>query len=63
MDSFISFQYVHKFAPVSVKLIRIYITRSSDIGKRPGLVENAVVPEDKRETVLRRIEVLEAIKK
>lgn len=62
IDSYISFQYVHKFAPVSVKAVRMDIQRSTDTGKRPGHGDEIVVPENKRETVLRRIEILEPAK-
>ena len=54
------FEYIHQFALISVKAIRLYITRSSDPGKRPGSGDKVVVSEDKRETCLRMIEVFEA---
>lgn len=62
------FEYVHTFAPVKAKAIRLAITRSSDEGRRavpgapnkdPGAV---AVPEAARETILREIEVFEAPK-
>ena len=49
------FEYVHKFAPV-----RVYITRSGDPGTRGKKGEERAVPEDKRETSLRLIEVFAA---
>jgi hypothetical protein len=52
------FSYVHKFAPLSVGAIRMYITRTSDMGKRGA--DRRLVPEAKRETILRLVEVFEA---
>ncbi len=54
------FEYVHKFAPVLVTAVRMCITRSSDTGKRSGARKGTVVPENKRETCLRMVEVFEA---
>jgi hypothetical protein len=54
------FEYIHKFAPISVKAIRLYVTRSSDSGKRPGSGDKIIISEDKRETCLRSIEVFAA---
>jgi len=54
------FEYIHKFPAVRAKAIRMYITRSSDIGKRPGSENKAVPPENIRETALRSFEVFEA---
>jgi hypothetical protein len=54
------FEYIHKFTPISVKAIRMYITRSSDLGRRAGSGDKIVVPEDQRATCLRMIEVFEA---
>jgi len=51
------FEYIHKFAPVSVKSIRVYITRSSDTGKRQGSGDKVEVTEARRQTSLRSIEV------
>jgi len=56
------FEYIHKFAPVSVKTIRLYITRSSDTGRRPGSGNKTTVPETERMTSLRGIEVFAAKK-
>ena len=53
-------EYAHKFAPVSAKAVRLYITRSGDPGTRGKKGKEIAVPEDKRETVLRRIDVIEA---
>jgi len=53
------FKYVHKFAPTSVKKIRIYVTRSSDPGKRVSSPDKEIIPPEKRNTGLRRIEVFE----
>jgi len=50
----------YTFAPVSAKAIRMYITRTSDTGKRSESGDQVAVPEDKRETCLRLIEVLAA---
>ncbi|MSO21712.1 MAG: exo-alpha-sialidase [Acidobacteria bacterium] len=54
------FEYIHKFTPAAVKAIRMHITRSSDTGKRIGSGKDVVVPEGKRQTVLRGIEVFKA---
>ena len=54
------FEYVHSFAPVTTTAFRLYVTRSSDPGKRPGSGNTVVVTEDKRETCLRIIEVFRA---
>ena len=54
------FEYIHKFAPVQVKAIRLYITRSSDTGKRQRAGDKVEVPEAKRETSIRAIEVFSA---
>ncbi len=54
------FEYLHIFAPVSTKAVRLYITRTSDSGKRPGGGQEIVVPEMRRETCLRAIEVFAA---
>jgi hypothetical protein len=56
------FEYIHKFAPISVKAIRLYITRSSDTGKRQGAGDKADVSETGRNTSLRGIEVFAAKK-
>ena len=56
----LSFQVVHKFAPVRTTAIRLVVTRSTDLGFRDSSEENPSVPEDKRETILRGIEVMEA---
>ena len=56
------FEYVHKFSPMIVKSIRIYITRSSDSGKRRVMGDRIVVQEEKRKTILRWIEVIEVNK-
>ena len=52
----------HKFAPISVKAIRLYITRSSDTGKRQGSGDKVEAAEVRRKTSLRAIEVF-AVKK
>lgn len=54
------FEDIYKFSPLMVKAIRIYITRSSDTGKRRVFDDRIVVPEEKRKTVMRLIEVMEA---
>jgi hypothetical protein len=54
------FEYIHHFSPVQAKAIRLYITRSSDSGKRAGAGTEVAVPGDKRETAIRSIEVFEA---
>jgi hypothetical protein len=51
--------YWHRFAPLSVQAIRLYITRSSDPGTRGGEAEPSVATGE-RETALRRIEVFAA---
>lgn len=51
------FVYVHQFAPVTTNAIRMEITRSSDAGLRQGTGDTVVVPEQQRETCLRRMEV------
>ncbi len=56
------FEYIHKFEPISVQAVRLYITRSSDTGKRPDYGDKIVVPEERRETSLRMIEVFAAKK-
>lgn len=56
------FEYIHKFAPISVKAIRLYITRSSDTGKDQGAGGKVEVPEDRRKTSIRAIEVFAAKK-
>ncbi len=56
------FEYVHRFPPIPVEAIRLYITRSSDQGRRYKAAPGEIIPEGKRETVLREIEVLEAEK-
>jgi hypothetical protein len=56
------FEYIHKFAPISVKAIRLYITRSSDTGKRQGSGDKIEVTEARRQTSLRVIEVFAAKK-
>ena len=54
------FEETHRFAPVVVDWIRLFVTRSSDEGRREPAGERVVVPEAKRKTILRRIEVFEA---
>ena len=54
------FEYVHKFQPIAVKVIRVYITRSSDAVNRIGSGDKVVIPEEARETVLREIKVFVA---
>ena len=54
------FEYIHKFPAVEAKALRIYITRSSDSGKRTKSPDEPVLSESKRETALRMIEVFEA---
>ncbi len=62
------FEYVHTFAPVRTKAIRLAITRSSDEGRRaaPGAPKQdpggVTAPEAARETILREIQVFEAPK-
>jgi hypothetical protein len=56
----LEFKYTHKFPPVSAQAIRLFITRTSDPGMRTETGDKVVVPEDKRQTVLRRIDVMEA---
>ena len=53
------FEYIHKFPGVRAKRIRMQITRSSDTGIRPGSDGKVAVPDVKRETALRSIEVFE----
>ncbi|MFN0170659.1 MAG: sialidase family protein, partial [Bryobacteraceae bacterium] len=54
------FEYVHTFPPTWVNAVRIYITRSSDEGKRFGPAGAPPIPEAARETVLREVEVFES---
>ncbi len=56
------FEYIHKFAPISVKAIRLYITRSSDTGKHQTAGDTLEVTEARRWTSLRAIEVFAAKK-
>jgi hypothetical protein len=56
------FEYIHKFEPVSVTAIRLYITRTSDTGKRQGAGDKVEIPEAGRKTSLRAIEVFAAKK-
>ncbi len=56
------FEYIHQFSPVSVKTIRLYITRSSDTGKRQSSGDTVEVAEARRETSIRCIEVFAAKK-
>lgn len=56
----LSFQAVHKFAPVRTTSIRLVVTRSTDLGFRDSSDKSPVVPDDKRETILRGIEVIAA---
>ncbi len=51
------FKYSHQFAPITVKRIRLNITRSSDPGTRISSPTTPVVAVEKRETVIRAIEV------
>jgi len=54
------FESIHKFMLLTVKSIRIYITKSSDSGKRRIFGDNVIIPPAKRKTVLRWIEVIES---
>jgi hypothetical protein len=54
------FRYVQTFPPVAVTAVRLLMTRSSDSGKRINSDGKVIIPEDKRATMLRRIEVYEA---
>lgn len=54
------FKYVHKFQPVSVNKIRMYITQTSDSGIRASSDGKVVVPVNKRKTFIRRIDVFKA---
>ncbi len=56
----LEFKHTHKFAPVSAKAVRLCITRSSDPKMRTATGNKVAVPEDKRETVPRRIDVIAA---
>jgi len=51
--------FVHKyvFAPVRTTAIRMVVSRNNDTGKRVSSPDNIIIPEDKRETSIRRIEV------
>jgi hypothetical protein len=53
------FQYDHQFSPILTRAIRLSITRSGDPGTRKTSGGKVVMPENERQTVLRRIEVLE----
>ncbi len=53
------FEYIHRFPAVSTRAVRIYITRSSDPGRRSKASDAPLIPENKRETSLRAIEVFE----
>ncbi len=55
-----SFQYVHKFAPVRTRAIRLMVTRSTDLGLRAGSGKTPVIPAHQRETILRGIQVIGA---
>ena len=55
------FEYVHAFEPAWVEAIRLYVTRSSDDGKRAGPLESPVIAAAARETILREIEVFETL--
>jgi hypothetical protein len=52
------FEYIHAFKPVATKAVRLYVTRSSDTGIRPGSA--AVLTENQRETAIRSMEVFAA---
>jgi hypothetical protein len=54
------FEYIQKFTPISVKAIRLYITRSSDTHHGSG--DKVEVTEARRQTSLRAIEVFAAKK-
>ena len=54
----VEFEYVHIFEPVRTDAIRMIVTRSSDTGKRRHFGELVIVPEGKRKTVIRCIEVM-----
>jgi hypothetical protein len=54
------FEYIHRFPGIKTDSIRLYITRTSDIGMRVDKQTAFPVPENKRKTAIRRIEVLEA---
>ncbi len=47
----------HAFAPVRTNAIRIVVRKSNDSGKRVSSPDKVIIPEDKRETSIRRIEV------
>ena len=54
------FKYQHKFSPVQTSAVRLYITRSSDSGLRVSSPDKVVIPPDKRNTMIRRIDIFEA---
>jgi hypothetical protein len=56
------FEYIHKFAPVSVKTIRLYVTRSSDTGTFPGTGDKPEVAGRSSRTSIRGIDVFAANK-
>lgn len=56
----VEFKYVHKFQPTKVEKIRLYISRTSDSGSRAGSKGVVVVPEGKRKTYIRGINVFES---
>ncbi len=54
------FRYQHKFAPVTTTAVRLFITKSSDSGKRMSSPDKVITPADKRVTMIRSFEVFEA---
>lgn len=56
------FAYVHTFAPTSLKTLRLYVTQTSDEGRRQGAQTSTLVPEAQRETILRQLEIFEALR-
>ncbi len=54
------FKYEHKFAPITTTAVRLFITKSSDSGKRMSSPDKVITPADKRVTVIRSFEVFEA---
>lgn len=56
------YRYTHTSKPRSVQALRLWIDRSSDTGMRVHSQGRVVTPPEKRVTILRGIEVLEAAK-
>lgn len=54
------FVYEHKFAPIKTTAVRLFVTKSSDSGKRVSSPDKVITPPDKRVTVIRSFEVYQA---